>query len=461
MDLKSDRSTKVRHMVRLSVQTFFQVILGLVLLGLIGWWGFAKWKERKADTQDYIIAQVQRGTIEDKVSSTGVLQPREYVDVGAQVSGQLGHLHVDIGNEVKVGDLLAEIDAEVSAAKVQASRAQLRAQRASLAEREINLVKAQRDLERQRNLMNDGATTQEALQNAETLERVARFQIEAVKAQIDQLQAGIRVDQTNLKYSKILSPMAGTVVSITARQGQTLNANQSAPNLLRVADLSVMTVQAQVSEADVGRLKSGMSVYFTTLGGKGKRWYGELRKIDPTPSVTNNVVLYNALFDVDNPNRQLMTQMTAQVMFVVSEVKDVLYVPFAALTFPSSASKSDRSQDSSDKSITAAVKVSQGELPAEERRSRNRVQSDAAGPKSAATVKVRKASGEIEVRDVVVGVTNRIQAEIVSGLVEGEKVIAGVRTPERPASGKSSQGEGGARNGGMQGGLGVGAGGRR
>src|SRR5688500_17456296 len=125
--------------------------------------------------------------------------------------------------------------------------------------------------------------------------------------------------------------MAGTVVTQAAKQGQTLNANQSAPIVLRIADLSTMTVQTQVSEADVSRLSVGMPVYFTTLGDQRKRWYGKLRQINPTPEVVNNVVLYNALFDVENPDRALMTQMTAQVFFVVAQAKDAVLVPVGAL----------------------------------------------------------------------------------------------------------------------------------
>jgi membrane fusion protein, macrolide-specific efflux system len=125
--------------------------------------------------------------------------------------------------------------------------------------------------------------------------------------------------------------MSGTVVSQSAKQGQTLNANQQAPIIVRIADLSIMTVDAQVSEADVSRLRLGMEVYFTTLGAQERRWYGKLRQINPTPQVVNNVVLYDALFDVPNPNQELMTQMTAQVFFVVTNVKDVVLVPVAAL----------------------------------------------------------------------------------------------------------------------------------
>lgn len=306
----------------------------LLILGLAGggWYGWKRWGAGAKSENAYILATIQRGDIEDQVSATGSLQPRNYVDVGAQVSGQLRKLLVEVGSEVREGDVLAEIDAETSIAKVDASRAQLRAQEAQLAERELTLVKAERDLQRQKNLMAEDATTAETLQNAETTVRTARVQIQSLKAQMDQLRASMRIEEANLKFTRIFAPMDGTVVSITARQGQALNVNQSAPTLLRVADLSMMTVQTQVSEADVSKLRVGMPVYFTTLGGQGRRWYGQLKRIEPTPTVTNNVVLYNALFEVPNNNRNLMTQMTAQVFFVVAEARDVLMVPMSALT---------------------------------------------------------------------------------------------------------------------------------
>lgn len=315
-------------------KTWKLALVALVGLAVLGGGGFAyyRWGPGAKTESAYITATVQRGDIEDQVSATGSLQPRDYVDVGAQVSGQLRKIHVEVGSDVKEGDLLAEIDAETSMARVDASRAQLRSQQAQMAERELTLAKAERDLQRQKNLMAEEATTAETLQNAETTVRTARAQINSLKAQMDQVQASMRVEEANLKYTKIYAPISGTVVSITARQGQTLNTNQQAPTLLRIADLSVMTVQTQVSEADVSKLRGGMPVYFTTLGGQGRRWYGELKKIEPTPTVTNNVVLYNALFEVPNNNRSLMTQMTAQVFFVVAEAKDVLVVPMSALT---------------------------------------------------------------------------------------------------------------------------------
>ncbi|NIM43467.1 MAG: efflux RND transporter periplasmic adaptor subunit [Hydrogenophaga sp.] len=509
MNQKQKTSSLRRHPWR----TALIALAGLALLGGGGaaWW--FQWGPGARKESTYITATIQRGDIEDQVAATGSLQPRDYVDVGAQVSGQLRKLHVEVGTEVKEGDLLAEIDAETSQARVDASRAQLRSQQAQMAERELNLVKAERDLQRQKNLMAEEATTAEALQNAETAARTARAQINSLKAQMEQVQASMRVEEANLKYTKIFAPMAGTVVSITARQGQTLNTNQQAPTLLRIADLSVMTVQTQVSEADVSKLRQGMPVYFTTLGGQGRRYYGELKKVEPTPTVTNNVVLYNALFEVPNPNRSLMTQMTAQVFFVVAEARDVLVVPMSALTLqrggpagreragqggganapvvanavPPSAAASQADKGASPPAAAAEPRrmdraAFEGLSPEERQRLREqrRAQREAAGqgrdgaatpsaaaqpgpaPRGArgprqAKVKVMKDDGTIEEREVTIGISNRVHAEVLSGLKEGERVVAGTRETE-PRNNSSNQqgsplGQQGMRGPGGPGGL--------
>lgn len=356
---------------------------------------------RNNPTATYQFATVARGDIEDVVTATGTLQPREYVDVGAQVSGQLKKIHVEVGSMVEAGDLLGEIDSTVYLSKVDAARAQLRNLRAQLKEREAQVALAQIQFKRQTALMAEDATTTETLQTADATLKSAEAQLEALRAQIEQYESTLRGDEANLQYARIMSPMSGTVVSVTARQGQTLNTNQSAPTILRVADLSTMTVQTQVSEADVSRLRLGMAAYFTTLGSKGKRWYGKLTKIEPTPTVTNNVVLYNALFDVPNDDGQLMTQMTAQVFFIVAEAKDVLQIPVAALN------QSGRPQRRADG-------ASPPTRPA------------GAGGTRRVTVKVLKADNTLEDRQIEVGVSNRVQTQVVSGLEEGEQVVSGL-----------------------------------
>ncbi len=178
---------------------------------------------------------------------------------------------------------------------------------------------------------------------------------------------------------------------------------------MRIADLSTMTVQAQVSEADVPKLHIGMDVYFTTLGGDNRRFRGKLRQIPPTPTVVNNVVLYDALFDVANPNQVLMTQMTAQVFFVAASARDAVLVPLGAL-----------------RPVPAEGRA-RGTRGGGERASG--IDPRALFAKGAARVSVQGADGKIADRDVKVGVMNRVSAQILSGIEPGEKVVIGSRAP--------------------------------
>ncbi len=300
---------------------------------LVSFWIWKFFISNNDDAAKYITAEVVKADIQNLVTATGILQPHDYVDVGAQVSGQLKKLYVEIGSDVKAGDLLAEIDATVYQARVAGTRAQLMNQQAQLQDKKVQLTLANIRLERQKSLQKEDATTMDALQAADAAYQSAKAQVNVVQAQIHQTEFSLRVEEANLTYSRIYAPISGTVASITSRRGQTLNANQQAPTIMRISDLSVMTVQAQVSEADIGKLRIKMPVYFTTLGSKERRWNSELNRIQPTPEVTNSVVLYNALFEVPNENRTLMTQMSTQIFFVVDEAKDALVIPASAVNF--------------------------------------------------------------------------------------------------------------------------------
>ena len=359
----------------------------LALAALAGsLYGWQAWSASRAGAQRFVTAVAERADLEDAVTATGTLQPRDYVDVGTQVSGQLQKLHVAIGSMVKKGDLLAEIDATVYRSRVDADRAQLRNLNAQRAEAQARLALAGQQLKRQQNLMKAEATTADALQSAQAGARVAAAQLDALAAQIEQTQSTLRGDEASLGYTKIYAPMAGTVVSQAAKEGQTLNANQQAPIVLRIADLSTMTVDAQVSEADVSRLRLGMEVYFKTLGGGERRWSARLRQVNPTPTLVNNVVLYDALFDVPNGEGLLMTQMTAQVFFVVAQAEDALTVPVGAV--------------------------------------RN------------GTVRVVGDDGKVENRAVKLGLTTRVAAQVLAGLAPGEQVIAGLKSSSQGGAGQ-------------------------
>ena len=349
----------------------------------------------KDPTQDLSTAAVVRGDIEDAVSALGFLQPQEFVDVGTQVSGQLKRLRVAVGDSVAKGAVLAEIDTAVLTAKVEAGQATLQSLAAQIDEKQAQLTLATRQQQRNTTMFAQDIVSRDALETSQAATRVTAAQVASLKAQRQQTGAALRIDQTNLGYANIHAPMAGTVVALNARQGQTLNASQQAPILMRLARLDTMTVVTQVSEADVVRLKAGTEVYFNTLGQPDRRWTGSVRQVMPTPDTVNNVVLYNVLFDVANADRQLMTQMSAQVFFVLAQAKDALLVPVAAL---------------------GAVRT---------------VHDVKAGATQTAWVRVLK-DGRIEERKVVVGVMTRLSAQVVSGLAEGEQVVLGSASAAEP-----------------------------
>ena len=284
-----------------------------------------------------VLVAATRGDVENLVTAIGNLQPLNTVDVGAQVSGQLKTLYVKIGDSTHKGDLVAEIDTPVAAAKVDADKAQLQNLRAQLSDKQSARILTTAQAGRQTRLKNDGATSQDAFDIAQSAQKSGAAQVKAVQAQITQAESTLKADQATLGYAKIYAPMTGTVTAIAAKEGQTLNANQQAPNILTISDLATMTVYTQVSEADVPKLRLGMDAYFTTLGNATRRYSGKLRQVLPTPTVVNNVVLYTALFDVGNPDRNLMPQMTAQVFFVLGAAHNVVIVPVAALKYADAA----------------------------------------------------------------------------------------------------------------------------
>ena len=375
----------------------------LVLL-LAGYWLFHH--DKRAATQP-LIATVTTGDVENTVTAEGSLKPSRYVDVGAQVSGQLKKLYVDIGDHVTKGQLLAEIDASVQAQKVAASKASLQAMEAQVLGKRADVTLAAANLKRQQSLKHTDVNSQQDYDNAVNALATARSALGQLEAQIVQARAGLASDEAQLGYSKIYAPMAGTVIAVDMNEGQTLNATQMAPTVLRIADLATMTVQTSVSEADVTKLHIGMDVYFTTLGSGTRRWTGKLRQIWPTPQIVNNVVLYTALFDVANPDGALLPDMTAQVFFVTAAAHNVTTVPVGALEFPKPGSKREGE---------AAPTQSSSVESSGHRREHGRF----------AFVRLVNDKGKIERRPVRIGVMNRISAEVLSGLHPGDKVIAGI-----------------------------------
>ncbi len=345
----------------------------------------------------YRTATVTRGDIEQTVTALGALQPKVYVDVGAQVSGTLEKVHVNIGDLVAKDQLLAEVDPTLYEAAVASDNAQLKDLGAQIRGQEAQLALAVIQNKRNQGLLKIDAVSKDVADISAVQVKQLTAAIDATKAQLEQAQSTLTSDEANLGYTKIYAPMAGTVTSQTTLQGQTLNNKQSAPTIMQIADLSVMTVKAQVAEADVSKLKPGMPVYFTTLGMPDRKWHATVRQILPTPETINDVILYNALIDVDNPDQALMMSMTAQVFFVLGEVKNVVIVPVGAL-------KPARSGEEG----AYRVEVMDGSRP--------------------------------KMKQVKIGLQNRISAEVLSGLSEGDVVVTGVQTNSSAAPARSGSG---------------------
>ena len=386
-------------------KTIFLVFLVTAIAG--GWYWYSNASQEPQDTNQPIT--VIRGNIEEVVTSQGKLEAKQYVDVGTQVSGQLKAIHVDIGDTVTKGQLLAEIDPRVYQAQLEAGEARLNSLRAQLNQQKAEAVLAEQNLKRNQNLIAVNAVSQQALQETESQAAVAKAQVDSIIAQVQETESNLKASRTNLGYTKIFAPMAGTVTTLPTKEGQTLNANQTAPVVLQVANLDIMTVRAQVAEADVSRLKENMPAYFTTLGNNERRWPGKVRQVLPTPQIVNDVVLYDVLIDVKNEGHKLMTGMTTQVFFIFGKADNALVIPAEVLTRRAAREDSDKG-----KAYRVAVVTETGR----------------------------------EQRVVHVGLQTRTQAEVVDGLKEGEKIA--VNRPAGAANRTATQANNPQRGAGNQ-----------
>lgn len=395
---------------------------GLCLAGTVAGAWFLLHEPAPAGAE-YRTAVAAVGRVESTVTALGKLAPKNSVDVGAQVSGQLQVLHVGIGDRVAQGDLLAEIDARVMKAKVDADKASLKELQASLAQQRAELKLAEAQAARNRRLLQADAIARQDVEVTDVALLVAKAKIAQLEAQIEKTQSTLDGNLANLGYTKIYAPMAGTVIDVVAFEGQTLNANQSAPTILTIADLSVMTVEADVSEADVSRLRPGLEAYFTTLGQPERRWTSTVRQVLPQPEVLNDVVLYKALLDVDNPAGELLPEMSAQVFFVLGRAENVVTVPLAALR-----QKIEPAAPAGGLTAPAVAAVpADSDYAAMEARLADR------HGVSRGVVLVSDGQGRPQPRPVLVGLKTRVSVEIVTGLGAGEVVVVGGGKPAAAA----------------------------
>lgn len=373
-------------------------ILGV--LALASWGVYAKFI-KKAPAPEVITAEVERTNLEDTVLASGTIKSERDVNVGAQVSGQIKRLLVDLGDQVKQGQLLAEIDSTTQTNTLRNAEAQVALLQAQLQAKEALFRQAEITYQRQQGLFKQDAGSKAELDAAEATQATTRADINALQAQIKQANISVDTARVNLGYTRILAPIDGVVTGVIAEEGRTVNAVQSAPTIIKLSRLDSVLIKAQISEADVVRVKPGLPVYFTILGEPQKRYEAKLRAIEPSPeseqvdtstktttttsSSTTAAVYYNGLFEVPNPDGKLRVAMTAQVFIVLAKADDVLAIPASAL------GKRNRKDD------TYTVRVLEGEPGAQ----------------------------RVSDRQVKVGLNNRVQAQVLSGLKEGERVVVG------------------------------------
>lgn len=317
----------------------YGVLAALVLLGL----AYFVYRSTKVELPTYMTALPEIRDIKQQVYATGTLAGKVEVDVGAQVSGQIKRLYVAKGDKVKQGDLLCEIDPEIQENDLRRAQAEEKLIKAQISSKEAQLKMLKAENQRQLQLLKRDATSEATAQQAAAEYEMALADLEALKAQYDQAVISVDDAKTKLGYTRIVAPMDGTVYAIPVEEGQTVNANQTTPTILKLANLDIMTVEAEISEADVVKVHPNMACTFTIMGLPQHHFEAVLKSIDPAPASEENTnstssstsgseaIYYNALLDVDNPDGLLRISMTAEVEITVAQVEQVKAIPISAV----------------------------------------------------------------------------------------------------------------------------------
>ena len=377
-------------MTRKNTLRWITIALGLVALGAVAKWQFFP----AAQPPSFVTATATTTDLQDTVLATGVLQAFKQVSVGAQVSGQVKVLKVALGDKVKAGQLIAEIDSVPQQNTLRNAEAALANMEAQLKAQKATQIQTSLALQRQKELRAADANARADLESAQAANDLALANIDALKAQILQAQVTVDTAKVNMGYTRITAPIDGQVVAIVTQQGQTVNANQSTPTIIKLAQTETMTVKTQISEADVTRVKMGQKVYFTILGEPNKRYTATLRSIEPAPdsiltettsststTAASTAIYYNGLFDAPTEDGKLRISMTAQVQIVRADAPGALTIPATAL--------GPRGKDGS------------------------------------YTVRVVGADGQAQPRSIKVGLNTNVSVQVLEGLVEGDKVVIG------------------------------------
>ena len=369
----------------------FFILLGLLIAAGAAYYFFSS--NSKQETT-YLTESVTRGNVEKTVVASGSVESVNEVDVGAQASGKITKLYVKLGQEIKKGEMIADIDSTTQINTLNTKKAALVSYQAQLKAKKTAYDVALSSYNRLSKLYMQKATSLDSVNTAKSTLDNAKAEMEVIEANIKQAEIEVNTAETNVGYTKITAPMDGTVISVPVSEGQTVNANQTTPTIVTIADLSKMKIKPEISEGDITKVKAGQEVSFTILSDNQTLYYSVIDSVDPANTTTSNssstsssisssnssttsAIYYYANVLIDNPDRTLRIGMTTENNIKIANAKDVLLVSNMAI------------QKRDGKSF----------------------------------VNVLNNKNQSEKREVEIGVQNDFHTEIKSGLNEGEKVI--------------------------------------
>lgn len=327
---------KLKQLIAQNKKWFIYILLAVAALG-VGKVYFGD-EEKVA----YITDSIRRQDIEKVVNATGEVRASNLVTVGAQVSGKIEKLYVDVGQEIKKGDLIAEIDSTTQQNEVDINKAKLNSYQAQLKAAQTSLKVAEKQYKRMQSLKKSNAASSEDLENAEDAFESSKAKVTELESSVKETEISLSTAETNLGYTKITAPLDGTIVSVPVKEGQTINAAMDTPTIVQVADLSQMEILIEISEGDIGNIKPGVKVTYSILADLGKVYETTLKSVDPGLTLLTDgeytevvddgeAIYYYGRLSVPNDDGRLRIGMTTQNVIYVERAENVLSVPVTAV----------------------------------------------------------------------------------------------------------------------------------
>ena len=325
-----------------------KILIILLILGVGGYFVYDKFFKAKEEEVEFITKKAKKGSFSKKVDATGEIFATELIDVGAQVSGQIKKLYVKLGDQVKKGDMIASIDSSTQQNSIDNKEAQLAIYKAQLESAKVALNIAKTQFDRENALFTKNATSKQEFESAKNTYSANSAKIKELEAQIKQTNIELSTAKINLGYTKITAPRDGTVVSVQVEEGQTVNANQTTPTIVNIADLSHVKMKMQIAEGDITKIKVGTPVEYSILSEPTKKFQTTVSSIDPglttlsdgsygssssskssysSSSSSSSAVYYYAQSIVDNKDGILRIGMTTQNELLIANVEDAIIVP--------------------------------------------------------------------------------------------------------------------------------------